>query len=205
MHQGRRSMEGGIYHKQGTIRTNSNVLWTHQFAGNLPNHDEYDLSRPHHKWKYDGIYGWYGHPHGTKRKRNRRGAHSTTPTNCKLSTHQTRWTRPIPQPWEMRLWTTIHRFLGGTRREWHSTNGTRKSWKSTKLDAPTKRNRSSTIPRIHRILSLLHTRILTNRTTTTRSHKTSNPLALGNGSTDSIPNPERQNVQQTGTTPTRFR
>jgi len=160
-------MESSIYYKRRIIRTNSNVLRTHQLTGDLPNDDEYNLPRSHHKWKYDSIHGRYGHPYNTKGKRNRGRTHSTTLANCEPSTRQTRRTQPIPQPQEMRLRTTIHQLSRSTRCKWHSTNGTRKSRKSTKLDTTTKCNQSSMIPRVHRILSVFHTRILTNCPTAT--------------------------------------
>ncbi len=65
-------------------------------------------------------------------------------------------------------------------------------------------NRSLTILRIHGILLVLYTRVLTNHMTPPRSHKEGNTLALDQWSTKSVQRTMRQNVHKTSTPTTKL-
>src|SRR5216683_3930068 len=73
------------------------------------------------------------------------------------------------------------------------------------MDPTKERPRSAQVPGFHRVLPLLHPRILTDRPTPTRPHQTSDTVALGRQRAGSIRGAPRQDGQQTGPTAARLR
>ena len=69
MHKEGRWVESSIYYTRRVIWANSNVLWTYQFTGNIPNYDEQTLTRSYQHWEDSELYRWCNN-----RNRNRGGA-----------------------------------------------------------------------------------------------------------------------------------
>ena len=104
----------------------------------------------------------------------------------------------------MYLRTTIDRIPWSTSRPRNSTNGQCKNRESQKLAITPQCARSTKIPRIHRILQILHTKLLTHCLTTTQPNTEDNPVALGRPTTRSIWSTTKCNVWQTSTKTTRL-
>jgi len=66
-----------------------------------------------------------------------------------------------------------------------------------RLETTMERNQSSTLPRLHRVLLLLHQRILPDCMTLARPDQAEHCLALGNRSAKSLQRTSNQNVWQT--------
>src|SRR5579863_4869965 len=97
MNQGWQPMESSIPNKQGTLRTDGNVLWPYQLSGHLPNDDEYHICPRNSGTVANGIYGRHGHTHSETRRRNNTTTRRTTPHVCQLRSSKTTRTQPLPQ------------------------------------------------------------------------------------------------------------
>src|SRR5579863_1409605 len=132
------------------------------------------------------IHGRYGHTHSKAGK----GIRTTTPrtTSHIRPTHPRKTTRtqPLPQTREMHLRTTSNRIPRHISQPRHSTDGRQKGRKGEELATTNKCNRSTKIPGLHRMLSILHPRLFTHRPTTPRSNHQNHTMALGKRPTKSI-------------------
>src|SRR6266851_5522561 len=72
------------------------------------------------------------------------------------------------------------------------------------MDPPKERSRSTQVLGFHRVLPLLHPRVLTDRPTPPRPDQASDTVALGQQGAGSVRSAPRQNGQQTGLTTTRL-
>src|SRR5713101_4528694 len=112
--------------------------------------------------------------------------------------------QPTPKSGKVYIRTRPLRLPQHTRQGRNGSNGTSKGRPSQGMDPPEECLRSLQIPRLHRLLPLLHTRLLADRPTPTRSNKTGNGMALGRQGAESIRRAERQNGQQTHPTTTQL-
>ncbi len=179
MNQRWRPMESRIYNKRRTFQTNHHVLWTDQLSGNIPNDDEHHIPWPHSGWKHDCLYGRHGYSHSTPTRRNHGTIHRMTLEHCKSSTCKAWWSWPLPQPGKVQFQTTPH-WLSRCTSHWrNSPNGTRESRQGTRVKTPPQCYRSPKVSRVHRLLPILYTRLLTDCMATPQPHKESHAVALG--------------------------
>src|SRR6266699_5166897 len=97
------------------------------------------------------------------------------------------------------------RLLRCNHRAKYDKNGPRKSKRGRELAKTTNAHRSTTIPRVHRLLSILRAKLLKNRPTTPRLDKENNSLALGSTPRKGISRTQEANVLQPGPYSTRLR
>src|SRR5579863_3205459 len=73
--QGWRSTESGLFNKQGTFRTNGDVLWSYQLPSHIPNNDEHYIRPRNSRAMVNGVHGRYGYTHSEARRRDRTTTH----------------------------------------------------------------------------------------------------------------------------------
>src|SRR6266851_4637035 len=86
-----------------------------------------------------------------------------------------------------------------------SANGTIKGRSSQRVDSTKERPRSTQVPGLHWVLSLLYPRVLADCPTPTRPHQAGDAMALGRQRASRVRNAPRQNGQQAGPTTTKLR
>ena len=104
----------------------------------------------------------------------------------------------------MQVRTRPHQLPGSTRRKQPSEDGGGQSRQGEELDPPEKPKGSPEVPRVHRVLQILHQRVLSNRQTAARTHQTINPMALECATAMSLQRPEGEDVQKTSLTTTQL-
>jgi hypothetical protein len=104
----------------------------------------------------------------------------------------------------MCLQTTIYQVPGCTNNPRTGTNGQYKSGKSAQLENSNKHHRGPQIPRVHRLLSLFHQRLLKNHQTIITTNAFANPLVVESRGTSIARNITNSHDQQTGTMTTRL-
>src|SRR6266478_5142986 len=161
-------MESRLPNPRRTVRTNSNVLWAHEFPRNLPDDDEHHIPYRSRSRMAIRIYGRHRNPHKTRKQRNGPTTPRATPTLHSSYASQTRTKRSIPKTRKMRLRTKRNRLLRCHRRERSDTNGPKETQRRCRLARPTQSDGSTEIPRIHWILSLLRPRLLEDSTPSVR-------------------------------------
>src|SRR6266849_4385759 len=77
-----------------------------------------------------------------------------------------------------------------------TTNGSQETPKCGRVGPSKEFHGSQTIPRVHRILSILHPKLLKNCTSSPRSHKKTNDVAMGTKRNGSLLSPKEVNVQK---------
>src|SRR6266478_1519214 len=172
-------MEGRLPNTRRFIRTNRNVLWTHEFTRHLSNDDEHHIPHRGRPRMAIRIHGRHRHPHETREQRNRPTTPRATPTLHSSHAPQTRTKRPISKTRKMRLRTKRNRLPRRHRRKRSNTNGPKETQGRCRLARPTQPYRNTKIPWVHRLLSLLRPRLLKNSTPSARSYKEGCRLALG--------------------------
>jgi len=92
----RRPTQGGLHNKSGTFRTNSNVLWTYQLPGNVPDYDGYLVPRTDCIRNPHGIHGRHSCTYQEGKQQNG----SLTPRKASMigqrNAHHTVEKQPIP-------------------------------------------------------------------------------------------------------------
>src|SRR6266478_5678262 len=86
-----------------------------------------------------------------------------------------------------------------------TANGPEETKRRCQLAQTQHSNGNPQVPRVYRVLPILHPRILKNRTTTARSHKESSDLELGRTTATRIRRVEDPHVLTTCSYPTKFR
>src|SRR5258708_7603636 len=86
----------------------------------------------------------------------------------------------------------------------YTKNGPKKDTRGSRLVPANHHYRSTPIPRVHQILSILYSKLLKNRTTPPRSHKKDDPMALGRTPTQGFRDPEIPYVSKTCTPSAKF-
>src|SRR5579863_7840019 len=168
MNQRWRPMESGVSNKRRIVRTNGNVLWPNQLSSYLPNYDEYHICPGNSGTMANSIHGRHGHTYTETGRRNRTATHRTTSHIRPTYPRKTSRAQSLPQTRKMHFQTTPNRIPQSNSRPRNGTNGRQKGRKSKELATTGKRDRSMKIPRLHRILSILHSRLLTHCPTTPR-------------------------------------
>src|SRR5712675_2131063 len=90
---------------------------------------------------------------------------------------------------------------GGTGRQ-HDPDGPHQNQGRSRMAIPEKPHGRPLVPRLHRILSLLHPQLLTRRMTPTRPDKEGDSMALGRGPNESLRNLKDAHVHETSANPT---
>jgi hypothetical protein len=112
--------------------------------------------------------------------------------------------RPVLETLQMRVPQGEDRIPGSGTGTWTSTDGPYQSQRSRRLDPPSERKRCTIIPRVHRILSILHQRLFKNSTTADRSHEEKFAIHLDRETTARLRTSENTHVCQTSTSPARL-
>src|SRR5712671_725809 len=194
---GRRPTQGSFRNQSRTLRTDSDVLRTHQLPSDVPNHDGHHISRTNRSRNPHGLHGRHSRTHKEGGKRNRRSTPAKASTIGKRNAHHLTKAQPLPQHRQVPVRKTGSRLPGSPHRRKKRHNGRSQDRTSKELETPPKRDRSTTLPGIHGVLSVLHQRILTNSSTAPRSDQEKHRVALGRTPTASLRRTKGQNVQQT--------
>ena len=56
MNKEEKQVEDSIYYARRVIQANSNILWTYQFIGNIPDSDKQNPARSHQHWQGGKFY-----------------------------------------------------------------------------------------------------------------------------------------------------
>src|SRR6266851_5716806 len=110
-----------------------------------------------------------------------------------------------PKPQEVRVRAGPPRLPRSTCGRRDGADGAIEGRSGQGMDLTKEHPQSTQVSGFHRVLSLLHPRVLSNHPTSTRPHQASNDMALGRQRTSRIQNALRQNGQQTGPTATQLR
>src|SRR5712671_3045982 len=97
----------------------------------------------------------------------------------------------------MRIHPASHRVLGSRPRRQHDPNGPHKDQGSGRMATTEKSYGRSLVPRVYRVLSLLHPQLFESSTPLVGPNKKGNPLGVDSGSDNSIRNIEETNVLKT--------
>src|ERR1700678_1598779 len=187
-------MEGGLPHKRRAVRDNRHFFRPYELTGDLPDDDEHHLPKRSCTRMAIGLHGRHRHPYQTKGRRNRAATPAKAHRLHAPRSRQTRTERPIPKTRKMRLCKGRNRLLRRDRWKEQNTHGPRETQGSRRLDSPPHPNRSTTIPRFHRLLPIFRPKLLKNCPSTTRPHKENHRLALGRKPTPSVRGTQVQNV-----------
>ena len=96
----------------------------------------------------------------------------------------------------MQVRAAAYRLPWGARRKQPNEDGRRQNREGMRLDPALKPQGGATIPRIHRVLPVLHPRVFSHRPTAARPHQTGDPLALGRTTAACVRHPQGVNVRQ---------
>src|SRR5712675_591411 len=99
----------------------------------------------------------------------------------------------------------MHRIPGSGVRRQHNPDGPHQNQGGGRMAIPEEPHRHPFIPRLYRILSLLHPQLLTCRMTLAGPNEESDPMDLGRGPDESLQNPKDAHVHETGVDPTAIR
>jgi hypothetical protein len=189
-------MEGGIHHEPRPLRTTGNVLRDDQLPSHLPDHDERIVQRRTPTRLAVDLHGRHPHTHPI--------GPPVPPNKSPPNPRQAVQTRPLPQTREMRLRTKgdriPRRYLGPQ----HHPYGPSQSARSGRLETPTNSPRCQSLPRLYRILPILHQRLLEDRKTTDPLNKKGNTIHMGRSPNQSLRNPQETHVPEPNPTPTRL-
>ena len=181
-------MKSSICHEPRPLRTTSYVLRANELPGNLSNHDEWNLRNGTKGRVALNLYGW----HLSKHKPRLRQTSKMRPS-CSDKTKGTQFvheTRKVP------IWTGSGRISGGNPQGWHHINGFSKGKRSGRLATPAKCQRHASLPRIHRILLILHPQLLQDSKAPHRPNQKGHPISLGTTTGESVWNTKEHHVQQ---------
>src|SRR5712671_6070020 len=95
------------------------------------------------------------------------------------SSHQTGPLRPVPQTRKMRLRTKTHRIPRSHPTTWNNPHGPDQNPRSGRLASTNYRNRRPIVFRLHRVLSILHSKLFQNRKTSPTTNKERHRLGMG--------------------------
>jgi hypothetical protein len=166
-----RPMESSIRHELRSLRTASNVLWDDQLPSHLSDHDECAIQRRTPTRLAVNLYGRHTHTHPIRPPI----PSNKSPPNPRQATQA----RPLPQTRKVRLRAKRSRIPGRHPRPQHHTDGPSQSTRSSGLEIPTNSPGRQSLPGIHRILPILHQRLLEDRKTTNPPHQESDTIRMG--------------------------
>jgi hypothetical protein len=166
-----RPMESSVCHKSRPLRTTSDVFRDDQLPSHLPDHDERVIQRGTSTRLALDLYGRHPHTHPIR---------PPIPSNkSPPNSRQTAQTRPLPQTREVRLREEGSRIPRRHPGPQHYTNGPSQGTRSSGLETPTNGPRRQSLPGIHRILPILHQRLLEDRKTSNPPHQESDTICMG--------------------------
>src|SRR5712672_1495397 len=105
----------------------------------------------------------------------------------------------------MRVHAKTHRIPGSDIRKQHDPDGPHQDQGHGRMAIPKKPHRCPLIPRLHRVLPLLHPQLLTRHMTLTRLDEESDSVDLGRSPNKSLRNPKGAHVHETSADPTAIR
>jgi hypothetical protein len=187
-------MEGGIHHEPRPLRTTSHVLRNDQLPRHLPNHDECAIQRGTPTRLAVNLYGQHPHTHPIG---------PPIPPN-KGPPNPRQIVQPLPQTREMCLRTKGSRIPRRHPRSQHHPYGPSQGARSSGLEIPTNGPRCQSLPRIYRILPILHQGLLEDCKTTNPPNKEGDTVRMGRTPSQSLRNPQGTHVPEPNPTPTRL-
>jgi hypothetical protein len=183
MNTRRRPMEGGIHHKPWPLRATSHVLRNDQLPSHLPDHDEHVVQRRTLTRLAVNLYGQHPHTHPI--------GPSIPPNKGPPNPRQTAQTQPLPQTREVRLRAKRSRIPRHHPGPQHHLYGPSQGARSSGLETPTNSLRRQSLPRIYRILPILHQRLLEDCKTTNPLNQEGNTVYMGGSPSQSLRNCHR--------------
>ena len=189
-------MEGSIPYPRRTIWAHCNVLWTHEFPSYFPNHDECHLLSRSRRRMVISLHGWHGYTHSQTSTWIPRATHTIAPNICPQSPNKVRREQSLSQTGKMWVWERRNQIPRSNSREEPPQDEPKEVTRCSGLAHPQNTYWHTTIPRLHRLLSLLCTKLFCYSPTTTRSHKENHSLALGRMTVQSIQRIKNMNVLQ---------
>ena len=184
--QRRRWMERSIPHSRRIIWTHSDVFWTHKFSSHLPNYDECYLPSRSRRRMVISLHGWHGYTYGQTTTWIWRTTHPMASNLCPQSPDKAGRKQPLPQTREMWIWERRDWISRSNSREKSPQDESKETTRCSRLAHSQNANQHMTIPRLHWLLPLLHTKLFCYSPTTARSHKEDHPLALGRATIQGI-------------------
>jgi hypothetical protein len=112
--------------------------------------------------------------------------------------------RSLPQTREVRLRTKRGRIPRCHPGPQHHPHGPSQGARSSRLETPANGPRRQSLPGIHRILPILHQRLLEDRKTTNPPNQESDTVRMGGRPNQSLQNPQRTHVPEPNPAPTRL-
>jgi hypothetical protein len=189
-------MEGSIHHEPRPLQTTSHVLRNDQLPSHLPDHDEHAVQRRTPTRLAVNLYGQHPHTHPI--------GPSIPPNKGPPNPRQTAQTRPLPQTREVRLRAKRSRIPRHHPGPQHHLYGPSQGARSSRLETPTNSLRRQSLPRIYRILSVLHQGLLEDCKTTIPLDQEGNTVYMGRSPSQSLRNPQRTHVSEPNPVPTRL-
>ena len=171
MHQRRRWTQSGVHYKPRAVWTHHYVFWADKLPSDLPNDDECNLCWGNSRRVANSLYGQHPHHH----QRWPSISWKVHPQNAR----EAEKTWPLSQTGKMYLWTAKNWVPRSNPWEWDSTNGPSKDQRCSRLAAPAKCHRCAFLPRIHRVLLLFYTKLLTHCPTPDTTNMEKHPIHLG--------------------------
>jgi hypothetical protein len=189
-------MESSVRHEPRPLQTTGDVLWDDQLPSHLPDHDERTIQRRTPTRLAVDLHGRHPHTHPIRP--------SIPPNESPPNPRQATQTRPLPQTREVRLRSKGSRVLRRHPGSQHHTDGPSQGARSSRLETPTNSPRRQSLPGIHRILPILHQRLLKDRKTTDPPHQESDTIHMGRSPSERLRDPQKTHVSKPNLTPTRL-
>jgi hypothetical protein len=153
-----RPMEGGIHHEPRPYRAAGNVLRDDQLPSHLPDHDECTVQRRTLTRLAVDLHGRHPHTHPIRPP--------IPPNKSPPNPRQTAQTQPLPQTRKMHLRAKRGRVPRRHPGPQHHPYGPSQGARGGRLETPANGPRHQSLPRVHRILSILHQGLLEDCKTT---------------------------------------
>jgi hypothetical protein len=191
-----RPMESGVRHKPRPLRTTSDVLWDDQLPSHLPDHDERAIQRGTPTRLAVDLHGRHPYTHPIRPP--------IPPNESPPNPRQATQTRSLPQTREVRLRSKGSRVPRRHLGPQHHTDGSSQGARSSGLEISTDSPRRQSLPGIHRILPILHQRLLEDRKTTDPPYQKGDTICMGRSPSESLRHPQETHVSKPDPTPTRL-
>jgi hypothetical protein len=148
----RRPMESGIHHEPWPLRATSDVLRDDQLPSHLPNHDERTVPRRTPTRLAVNLHGQHPHTYLIRPP--------IPPNKSPPNPRKVVQARPLSQAREVCLRAKRGRILRRYPGPQHHLYGPSQSARSSRLETPANGPRRQSLPRVHRVLLILHQRLL---------------------------------------------
>src|SRR5712671_2470950 len=120
------------------------------------------------------------------------------------SSHQTGPLRSVPQTRKVCLRAKTHRIPRSHPTTWHHPHGPDQNTRGSRLASTNHRNRCPIIPRVHRVLPILHSKLLQDRKTPPTTDEKRHRLGMGTRTKTSLRTPQNLNVPAPSTRSTKL-